>query len=91
MLLGTGGAARSRHHVADSTVDPAPVVELRQAAGTLVQTLSRGSFDALVAELKWTLPLAPYFGEHLRPDTWREARSVRTDSRDLMMDARLHR
>jgi dipeptidyl aminopeptidase/acylaminoacyl peptidase len=39
-----------------STVNRAPVVELRQADGTLLQTLSTGSFEGLASELKWTQP-----------------------------------
>jgi len=39
-----------------STVARAPVVELRNADGTLLQTLSQASIDALIKELKWTPP-----------------------------------
>ncbi len=39
-----------------STVARAPVVELRNADGTLLQTLSQASIGALVQELKWTPP-----------------------------------
>ena len=39
-----------------STVARAPVVELRRADGTLLQTLSEASLDAVVQELKWTPP-----------------------------------
>jgi dipeptidyl aminopeptidase/acylaminoacyl peptidase len=39
-----------------STVTRAPVVELKSADGTLLQTLSKASTDALVRELKWRSP-----------------------------------
>ncbi len=39
-----------------SSVARAPVAELRNAEGTLLQTLSKASADALVRELKWIPP-----------------------------------